>query len=199
MPVMLSWHGRSLEVSPRKIMPVEGFSRSFAIKSDTEDTSSRLTDPETMSFSATIVAGMGVDIRAEIDAWGALVGISDTLYIGGRQCGAWMMRLKSFSTSDVQLTPEGNFVSAACSFEFEENTEGGGYSTPPVQAYQKNSATATAGGRALAASVQQQAAAVTAKPVFNETVRRAALNAAPTEKEKSERKPAGKIKGAMLS
>lgn len=194
MPVMLSWHGRSLEVSPRKVMPVEGLSRSFTIKSDEEDTSPRLTDPETMSFNATMVSGMGFDIRSEIEVWGALVGVSDTLYIGGSQCGARMMQLTSFSTSDVLLTPEGRFVSASCSFEFKEDTSGGGYSTPPVQAYQKNSATGGGWGRAI-----QHDVTYGAKPVFDETVRKAALNAAPTEKDKSERKPAGKIKGAILS
>lgn len=193
MPVMLSWHGRSLEVSPRKVMPVEGLSRSFTIKSDEEDTSSRLTDPETMSFNATMVAGLGVDIRSEIESWGALVGVSDTLYIAGSQCGARMMKLTSFSTSDVILTPEGQFISASCSFEFKEDTSGGGYSTPPVQAYEKNSVTGSSWGRS------STLATTAVKPVFNEDVRKAALNAAPTEKEKSERKPTGKIKGAILS
>lgn len=127
MENMAQWGPMGFVVSPEAIIPFEGLSTSIALKSDSENDTSGTSPSNTkglelqpVTVSTTYVRGAGVDPRAKIEEWGALVGSSYPLYIGGERFGPKMLKLKKVDISDVVTTNAGVFLTAKLSLSFEE-------------------------------------------------------------------------------
>lgn len=125
MAAQMSWAGKSLEVSPVKVTPVTGFSADWSVDSETG-----ARGEDNYKCTAKLVAGFGVDVRKEIDAWSALVGTTAPLYIGGRQFGTGSMKLSSLSASVTQIDNDGRFLVAELSFSFTNKKYGTTATTP---------------------------------------------------------------------
>ena len=119
MAAQMVWAGKSLEVSPVKVTPVTGLTADWTVDSETG-----ARGEENYKCTAQLVAGFGVDVRQEIDAWSAMVGSAAPLYIGGRQFGPGDMKLSSLSASITQIDSDGRFLVADLSFSFTNKKYG---------------------------------------------------------------------------
>lgn len=128
MGVQVKWYTRTFEVSPKKVLPVTGFTTSYKMKSDTNDDTSGTTKtntrgraPEEPSFQVKYLAAMGMNPRTEFTNWRAVVGKKDYLYIGGTQYGKNKFELVSVDVSDVLLDNKGRTIQAVCKLNFIED------------------------------------------------------------------------------
>lgn len=124
---MAKWGPKGFLVSPEKIVTFDGFSTSIALKSDsTNDTSgtaptnTKGREPQTVSMSINYVRAAGVDPRAQFDEWSSLVGQANPLYIGDVPFGPDLLMLTKVDLSDLQLAPDGKFISAKIAVSFDE-------------------------------------------------------------------------------
>lgn len=125
------WGSKGFIVSSSKIVPLLNLSTSFSVKSESgDDTSGTATtnvrgrELQSVSLSTLYVRGAGVDPRAQIDAWEALVGTANPLYIEGVRFGPSKLMLKSVDVSDILMTNKGKFLQCAISLKFEEYSDG---------------------------------------------------------------------------
>ena len=126
MAIIAQWGNKTWEVSANKVLALKGLSFSYAQIADnntsTEDkqpTNQRGTELFPLTFSTTLHSGAGVDVRAEIESWKALVTAVDYFYLGGEVLGP-MLQLRKVNVSDVQLDDLGRMRLATLSFEFKE-------------------------------------------------------------------------------
>jgi hypothetical protein len=126
---MAKWGPKGFLVSPEKIVTFDGFSTSIALKSDsTNDTSgtaptnTKGREPQTVSMSINYVRAAGVDPRGQFDEWSSLVGQAYPLYIGDDPFGPEFLMLTKVDLSDLQLAPDGKFISAKIAVSFDEYT-----------------------------------------------------------------------------
>ena len=126
MAVMAKWGPKEWAVSAQKVVALEGLSFSYAQVADnntsTEEkniTNERGTELFPLSFSTTLHSGAGVDVRAEIESWKALVTQVNYFYLGGKQLGP-KLQLRKVAVSDVKLDDLGRMRLATLSFEFKE-------------------------------------------------------------------------------
>lgn len=126
MATMAKWGSKTWAVSSKKVVALQGLSFSYAQVADnntaTEDkkpTNERGTELFPLSFSTTLHSGAGVDVRAEIESWKALVTKVNYFYLGGKKLGP-KLQLRKVSVSDVKLDDLGRMRLATISFEFKE-------------------------------------------------------------------------------
>ena len=126
MATIAKWGPKEWAVSSNKVIALEGLSFSFAQVADnntsTEEkktTNERGTELFPLSFTTTLHSGAGVDVRAEIESWQALVTKVNYFYLGGKQLGP-KLQLRKVSVSDVKLDDLGRMRLATLSFEFKE-------------------------------------------------------------------------------
>ena len=126
MATIAKWVPKEWAVSSNKVIALEGLSFSFAQVADnntsTEEkktTNERGTELFPLSFTSTLHSGAGVDVRAEIESWQALVTKVNYFYLGGKQLGP-KLQLRKVSVSDVKLDDLGRMRLATISFEFKE-------------------------------------------------------------------------------
>jgi hypothetical protein len=74
-----------------------------------------------MSFSTTLIAGIGVDIRKEIDSWKQEVTKSGTFYLNGKQLGPKKQRLDKVSVNNIRVDNSGRMLQATLQFSFVED------------------------------------------------------------------------------
>ena len=75
---------------------------------------------KTLSFSSTINAALGIDVRREFESWESWIGKTGILKIGGKKFGPnWL--LTSVKPSDIKIDDSGRFRGMKLSFAFEEN------------------------------------------------------------------------------
>lgn len=124
------WGPKGFIVSPEKIAPIGELQTSFAVNTDSgEDTSgtaptnTKGKEPQQISLSVTYLRGAGVDPRAQIEEWDALIGQVYPLYIGGKRFGPQKLMLSSIDISDVYLTNSGVFIQAVIGLTFLEHVE----------------------------------------------------------------------------
>lgn len=123
---MAKWGPKTWAVSSKKVVALEGLSFSYAQVADnntsTEDkktTNERGTELFPLSFTTTLHSGAGVDVRAEIESWKALVTKVNYFYLGGKKLGP-KLQLRKVSVGNVQLDDLGRIRLATLSFEFKE-------------------------------------------------------------------------------
>lgn len=126
MAVMAKWGPKEWAVSAKKVVALEGLSFSYEQVADnntsTEEkktTNERGTELFPLSFTTTLHSGAGVDVRAEIESWKALVTKVNYFYLGGKQLGP-KLQLRKVAVSDVKLDDLGRMRLATLSFEFKE-------------------------------------------------------------------------------
>lgn len=126
MAIIAEWGPKIWEVSANKVLTLNGLGFSYTQIADnntsTEDkqpTNQRGTELFPLTFSTTLHSGTGVDIRAEIKSWEALVTKVNYFYLGGELLGP-MLQLRKVSVSDVKLDDLGRMRLATISFEFKE-------------------------------------------------------------------------------
>ncbi|HIU80005.1 MAG TPA: hypothetical protein IAC67_03725 [Candidatus Coproplasma excrementipullorum] len=120
---------KTWEVNSRKVNDFTDFSTSFEVEAEDNSsvegsplTNERGLKKQSLSFSSTLVAQLGVDVRAEIEDWKQWVGQTGILKIGGETFGPNYM-LKSVKIGSVQIDTKGRFHMAKLTFSFEENDE----------------------------------------------------------------------------
>ena len=120
---------KTWEVTSKKINDFTDFSTSFEVEAEENSsvegsplTNERGLKKQPVSFSSTLIAQLGVDVRAEIDGWKPWVGQTGVLKIGGEVFGPNFM-LKSVKVSNMVIDTKGRFHMAKLAFSFEENDE----------------------------------------------------------------------------
>lgn len=120
---------KTWEVTSKKINDFTDFSTSFEVEAEENSsvegsplTNERGLKKQPVSFSSTLIAQLGVDVRAEIDGWKPWVGKTGVLKIGGEVFGSNFM-LKSVKISNTVIDTKGRFHMAKLAFSFEENDE----------------------------------------------------------------------------
>lgn len=137
MAVIASWKGKRWEVSPSKIYSLEGFSTTFKLKVDQNQdkegspaTNVRGRELVPLSFDVTISDAVGINVRAEIESWEALIGETGPFYLGGKRFGPELMQLQSVGVSDVVIDDIGRIRSAKLRLDFEEYADEAAKSKP---------------------------------------------------------------------
>lgn len=126
MAIMAKWGSKTWAVSSKKVVALQGLSFSYSQVADentsTEEkktTNERGTELFPLSFTTTLHSGAGVDVRAEIESWKALVTKVNYFYLGGKKLGP-KLQLRKVAVSDVKLDDLGRMRLATLSFEFKE-------------------------------------------------------------------------------
>ena len=124
------WGPKGFLVSAGRVVPFVGLSSTVSVKADTQNdtsgtaqTNKKGRELQPISFSTTYLRAAGVDPRAQVEEWEALVGESYPLIIGGKRFGPAKLMLKSVNTSEVLTTNDGTFLQAKVALTFEEYTE----------------------------------------------------------------------------
>lgn len=131
MQYMARWGPKGFLVSPTKIVSFNGFSTSLTLKADSENdtsgtapTNTRGRELRPISFETVYLAAAGVDPRGQVEEWEAQLGNSYPLYIGEKRFGPAKMTLTGVSTSEVQMTASGAWLSCKIALTLEEYSEG---------------------------------------------------------------------------
>lgn len=126
MATMAKWGSKTWTVSRKKVVALEGLSFSYTQVADnntsTEEkktTNERGTELFPLSFTTVLHSGAGVDVRAEIDSWKALVTKVNYFYLNGKKLGP-QLQLRKVAVSNVKLDDLGRMRLATLSFEFKE-------------------------------------------------------------------------------
>jgi hypothetical protein len=127
MAVMASWNGKRWEVSASRIAAIEGLTTAYKLKNDSKTDSEgkaasdvRGLELMQLSFTTHVSDAVGIDVRAELEAWGALVGEFAPFILGERQLGDADFRLVSVSLADTLLDDFGRIREAKLNMQFEE-------------------------------------------------------------------------------
>lgn len=131
MSNMAQWGPKEFLLSPTKIILMENFSTSVELKADSENDTSGTSPTNTrglvarpVSFSVTYTRAAGVDPRAQVEEWESLVGQSNPLYIGDKRFGPSSLLLKKVDSSNLVMSPKGDFLSVTVNLSFVENSGG---------------------------------------------------------------------------
>lgn len=126
MATMAKWGPKEWAVSSKKVVALEGLSFSYSQVADnntsTEEkktTNERGTELFPLSFTTTLHSGAGVDVRAEIESWKALVTKVNYFYLGGKKLGP-KLQLRKVAVDGIQLDDLGRMRLATISLEFKE-------------------------------------------------------------------------------
>lgn len=129
MAQMAKWGPKIWTVSAKKVVALEGLSFSYTQVADnntsTEEektTNERGTELFPLTFTTTLHSGAGVDVRAEIESWEALVTKVYSFFLGGRILGP-KLQLRKVAVSGVKLDDLGRIRLATLSLEFKEYDE----------------------------------------------------------------------------
>lgn len=180
------WGPKGFLVSPSKIVPIDGISTAVAIKSNSSSSSSstptdaRTIDKQKITLNVVYLRAAGVDPRAQLEEWKALIGQVYPLYIGEKRFGPAKMMLSSVSVSDVMLTNSGEFLKLNLSISLEE------YTDDPATTTTTTAATSSGAASSSGSSASTKAAAAYEQKVSE---KKAALSATAP---KSDRKRLGK-------
>lgn len=130
MSVIASWGPKKWEISPRKIVAIDGISTSVTLKAESNNDTSGTPPINTrglelipVSLEVKLQAVAGIDVRQEITSWEQLVGEVYPLYLGGQRFGPAQLQLQSVSTSDYVVDHRGRILSAALSIALLEYQE----------------------------------------------------------------------------
>ena len=123
------WGPFGFTVSPTMLVPFDGLSTSFALKTETGNdtsgtgaTNTRGLELQQISFNTRYMRALGVDPRERLDAWKAQLGNVYPLYVGTKRFGPEKMMLTSVSVSELLLNNNGDFLSVSLDITLKEYT-----------------------------------------------------------------------------
>lgn len=126
MATMAKWGSKEWVVSAKQVLALEGLSFSFTQVADnntsTEErktTNERGTELFPLKFTTTLHSCAGVDVRAEIESWEALVTQVNYFYLNGKKLGP-KLQLRKVSVDVKHLDDLGRMRLAVLTFEFKE-------------------------------------------------------------------------------
>ena len=126
MASMAKWGKKTWGINSTKVLALEGLSFSYTQVADnnssTEEkklTNERGTELFPLTFTTTLHAGAGIDVRKEIESWQDLVTKVDYLYLNGKKLGP-KLQLRKVSVDVQQLDGIGRMRLAVLTFEFKE-------------------------------------------------------------------------------
>lgn len=129
MSTQAKWGPKTWSVSSQRIMALEKLNFSYSQVADennsTEEkktTNERGTELFPLTFTTILHSGAGVDVRAEIESWEALVTKVNYFYLNGKRLGP-KLQLRKVAISDVKLDDFGRMRLATLSFTFKEYNE----------------------------------------------------------------------------
>ena len=127
MGYIAQWGPKGFIVSPSKIVPLNDFSTTVALKADSENdtsgtpaTNTRGLEPQSISLSTTYMLAAGVDPRAQFEEWTSLVGTANPLLIEGKRFGPAKLQLTQVSISSVEFNNAGVMLKADVSITLAE-------------------------------------------------------------------------------
>lgn len=154
------WGPKGFLVSPNRVVPFMGFQSTVSVKADaqndtsgTAQTNRKGRELQPISFSTIYLRAAGVDPRAQVEEWEALVGESHPLIIGGKRFGPAKLMLESVSTSEVLTANDGTFLQANVSLNFKEYSEESAVTVAPADSEQAESESASSASATQAAAV----------------------------------------------
>lgn len=122
------WGPKGFIVSPSKVVPLEDFATSFAIKSDTNGDTSGTPPTNTqgmelqpLTLKTRYARALGTDPIGQIEEWRAQIGKVKTLFLGDKPFGPKFM-LKQVDVSDTLFLPDGTMIACTISLTFEEHS-----------------------------------------------------------------------------
>ena len=120
------WGPKGFIISASKVVALEDFKTSYALKSDTNSDTSGTPPTNTqglelqpLELSTRYLRALGTDPLGQIAEWKAQIGKSYPFILGGKQFGP-KFTLKSFDVSDTMFTPAGVMIGCTISLKFEE-------------------------------------------------------------------------------
>lgn len=126
---LAQWGPKGFLVDPSKIVPFDDLSTAFTLNSEYRlDTSGndpiyvRGRAPQTIPFSTTYVASLGVDPRNQMRQWYDLIGMTYPMYLGGVQFGPPLLQLTSVDLPDFKLDNTGRILVLEVNLTFDEYT-----------------------------------------------------------------------------
>lgn len=124
MSIQATWHNQKWEISPERVAGLGSLSASGEVKrvSDSTTGKSKITGMELLRVSISYVTTFeaGGNPRQELETWQSLVGVYDTLRIGGRRFGPKYMQLRSAGDSDSVIDNFGQIRQATINLTFVE-------------------------------------------------------------------------------
>lgn len=124
------WGNKGFIITPTKIVPLEGLSTGFKLKTNSENDTSgtpaintRGRELQTITLGTKYYAAVGVNPRGQIAEWEAELGKVYPLYVGNKRFGPPKLMLTGVEVSDIQLTTQGEFISIGVSVTLEEYDE----------------------------------------------------------------------------
>lgn len=128
MAVIAQWLSKTWEVNPQKIVALEGLATSYKLRADTKDDAEgkpsvnvRGLELQPLSFDTFLSDSVGVDVLAEIESWGELVGEAGPFLLAGRRFGPEKIQLIEVSTSDMVVDDFGRIRQAKLLLSFRED------------------------------------------------------------------------------
>ena len=126
MGYMARWGSKGFIVSASKVVPLEDFATSFALKSDTNGDTSGTPPTNTqgmelqpLSVKTRYMRALGTDPIGQIAEWKAQVGKTYPFFLGGKSLGP-KFTLKNVDISETMFAPDGTMLSCTVSLSFEE-------------------------------------------------------------------------------
>lgn len=148
------WGPKGFIVSSSKVVPLEDFKTSYALKTDTNSdtsgtppTNTQGLELQSLELSTRYLRALGTDPLGQIAEWKAQLGKTWPFLLNGKQFGP-KFTLQSFDVSDTIFTPAGDMIGCTISLKFEE------YST----------ATTTNASAKTSTTTSKKTQAATAKP-----------------------------------
>ncbi|MBR0126889.1 MAG: hypothetical protein IJL99_01365 [Firmicutes bacterium] len=128
MSTIAKWRKQKWLVSPEKIKDLRSLAFSYAQQADNNNSTEGkgLTNEKglelfKMSFSTTLLAAVGVDVRKEINNWKKEVTKTGAFYLNGKQLGPKKMRLDKVGVSNILVDNKGRMLQATLQFNFVED------------------------------------------------------------------------------
>lgn len=116
-------------VSSDRVNGITGLTTGYTARTDDNEsvegatlTNERGLEKQAVSFSSTLIASLGNDVRGEFESWKEWVGKTGFLKVGGKTFGPNVL-LKSVNASDIQMNDAGAWLAATLTYEFEESDE----------------------------------------------------------------------------
>lgn len=126
MATMARWGPKIWEINSKQVMALQDLSFSYAQVADentsTEEkktTNERGTELFPLTCTTALHSAAGVNVRAEIEEWEALVTKVNYFYLGGTKLGP-KLQLRKVAVSDLKLDDFGRMLFAKISLEFKE-------------------------------------------------------------------------------
>lgn len=130
MQYTAKWGPKGFLISSTKIVPLMDLTSTVSVKTETQNDTSGTSktnvkgrELQPITLSTMYLRAAGVDPRAQVEEWEALVGKAYPLIVGNKRFGPAKLMLKSVSSADIITDNFGKFLQAKVSLSFEEYSD----------------------------------------------------------------------------